>query len=136
MNKLNDLARLRRPETVVDRLLKLVAVGVELPPSYHAFACGRKASLGAYIERASSVLEHLVALFHLQGSMALGATPFLSDAMAAQSHNALGQAGLLLGRDRIIRIDGPESSELVGLTDVRRAVSELPGIARHGGRPR
>lgn len=50
--------------------------------------------------------------------------------MAAQSHNALGQAGLLLGRDLITRIDGPETTELVDLTDVRRAVRELPGIAR------
>jgi hypothetical protein len=52
-----------------------VAIACELPPSYHAFACGRKAALDAYIERASSVLEHLVALFHRQGSMVIGAPP-------------------------------------------------------------
>ena len=74
MRKLNDFARLRRPETVVDRLLKLVAVRVELPPSYHALACERKAALESHIERAGSILEHLVVLFYVQGSMAIGAT--------------------------------------------------------------
>lgn len=64
------------------------------------------------------------------GGKLLWAGPFVSAAMAAQSHNALGQAGLLLGRDRITRIDGPETAELVDLTEVRRAVKELPGIAR------
>lgn len=73
MNKLNDFSRLR-PETLVDRLLKLVAIRVELPPSYHALACDRKAALEAHIERAGSVLEHLVVLFYVQGSMAIGAT--------------------------------------------------------------
>lgn len=74
MNKLNDFARLRRPETIVDRLLKLVAIRVELPPSYHALASDRKETLEAHIERAGSVLEHLVVLFYVQGSMAIGAT--------------------------------------------------------------
>lgn len=64
------------------------------------------------------------------GGKLLWAGPFVSAAMAAQSHNALGQAGLLLGRDLITRIDGPETTELVDLTDVRRAVKELPGVAR------
>ena len=73
MNKLNDFT-LRRPETIVDRLLKLVAIKVELPPGYHALACDRKAAIEAHIERAGSLLEHLVAAFYLQGSMAIGAT--------------------------------------------------------------
>lgn len=64
------------------------------------------------------------------GGKLLWASPFVSAAMAAQSHNALGQAGLLLGRDHVTRIDGPEVTELVDMTDVRRAVAELPGIAR------
>lgn len=64
------------------------------------------------------------------GGRLLWAKPFVGAAMAAQSHNALGQAGLLLGRDRIVRIDGPETTELVELTDVRRAVKQLPGVAR------
>lgn len=64
------------------------------------------------------------------GGKFLWAGPFVKAAMAAQSHNALGQAGLLLGRDRITRVDGPETSELVALSDVRRAINELPGIAR------
>lgn len=64
------------------------------------------------------------------GGKLLWAGPFVSAAMAAQSHNAVGQAGLLLGRDHITRVDGPETTDLVDLTDVRRAVAELPGVAR------
>lgn len=55
---------------------------------------------------------------------------FYMAATAAQSHNALGQAYLLLGRDRVTRLDGPESLELIDMSDIRRAVRELPGVAR------
>ncbi|KQO66496.1 MULTISPECIES: CBASS cGAMP-activated phospholipase [Methylobacterium] len=51
-------------------------------------------------------------------------------AMRAQSHNALGQAGLLVGKDRVMRIDAPESSNAIALDDHRRATAELPAMAR------
>lgn len=73
MNMLKDFNH-QRTETVVDRLLKLVAIKIELPPSYHALACDRKAVIEAHIEKAGSLLEHLVVAFYLQGSMAIGAT--------------------------------------------------------------
>lgn len=54
---------------------------------------------------------------------------FYKAAMAAQSHNAQGQAYLLLGKDRVTRIDGPETHDPIGMDDVKRAVRELPGVA-------
>ena len=49
--------------------------------------------------------------------------------MSAQSHNALGQAYLLLGKDLVTRLDGPETQELIEMDDARRAIRELPGVA-------
>lgn len=54
---------------------------------------------------------------------------FFQAAMSAQSHNALGQAYLLLGKDLVTRLDGPETEELIEMDDVRRAIRELPGMA-------
>jgi uncharacterized protein len=51
-------------------------------------------------------------------------------AMRAQSHNALGQAYLLLGKDRVMRIDAPESPNPIALDDYLRAKEELPNMAR------
>jgi uncharacterized protein len=51
-------------------------------------------------------------------------------AMRAQSLNALGQAYLLLGRDRVMRIDAPETSNPIALDDYCRAKEELPNMAR------
>jgi patatin-like phospholipase/acyl hydrolase len=51
-------------------------------------------------------------------------------AMRAQSLNALGQAYLLLGKDHVMRIDAPESSNPIALDDYRRAKEELPNMAR------
>lgn len=51
-------------------------------------------------------------------------------AMRAQSHNALGQAYLLLGKDRVMRIDAPESANPIALDDYPRAKEELPYMAR------
>jgi patatin-like phospholipase/acyl hydrolase len=51
-------------------------------------------------------------------------------AMRAQSLNALGQAYLLLGKDRVVRIDAPESANPIALDDYRRAKEELPNMAR------
>ena len=51
-------------------------------------------------------------------------------AMKFQSQNALGQAGLLIGADRVVRIDVPEMARLMELDDWRRAVQELPAAAK------
>ena len=50
-------------------------------------------------------------------------------AMRLQSQNALGQAGLLIGADRIVRIDAPSKERKIEMDDWRRAVDELPGAA-------
>ena len=50
-------------------------------------------------------------------------------AMRLQSLNALGQAGLLIGADRIIRASAPTSENQIQMDDWTRAVSELPGAA-------
>ena len=49
-------------------------------------------------------------------------------AMHFQSMNALGQAGLLIGRDRITRLDPPSGGE-IDLDDWRKAKTILPGEA-------
>ncbi len=46
-----------------------------------------------------------------------------------QSQSAVGQAGLLLGRDRILRIDSPPLAKTIDLDDWSRAHKELPEIA-------
>lgn len=50
-------------------------------------------------------------------------------AMRLQSCSALGQAGLLIGRDRLIRVDAPNQGEPIALDDLKRAVAELPDYA-------
>lgn len=50
-------------------------------------------------------------------------------AMRLQSLNALGQAGLLIGADRIIRTDAPTSEKKIQMDDWTRAAAELPGAA-------
>lgn len=50
-------------------------------------------------------------------------------AMRLQSQNALGQAGLLIGRDRMTRIDAPSDASKIKLDDLRRAVDLLPDAA-------
>jgi len=64
------------------------------------------------------------------GGLLFWAKTFKRAAMKAQSHNALGQAGLLVGRDHLLRIDAPESNKPIEMDDVRKAISELPNIAR------
>lgn len=51
-------------------------------------------------------------------------------AMRLQSMNALGQAGLLIGRDRIVRADAPASEAKIAMDDWTRAAAELPGAAQ------
>ncbi|MBY3144090.1 patatin-like phospholipase family protein [Rhizobium laguerreae] len=54
----------------------------------------------------------------------------ISSAMRLQSQNALGQAGLLIGRDRLLRVDGdPMKDNPIELDDYARAAAELPLIA-------
>jgi len=54
----------------------------------------------------------------------------ISSAMRLQSQNALGQAGLLVGRDRLLRIDGQSGSDaVIALDDYQRSVHELPAMA-------
>jgi len=60
-------------------------------------------------------------------------------AMRLESQNALGQAGLLIGADKIMRVDVPESHDLMMLDDWERASQELPpaaerALAKHGKR--
>jgi uncharacterized protein len=50
-------------------------------------------------------------------------------AMRLQSLNALGQAGLLIGADRIIRADAPASEQKIRMDDWTKASSDLPGAA-------
>lgn len=50
-------------------------------------------------------------------------------AMRLQSQNALGQAGLLIGADKIVRISAPTSERKIQMDDWRRAVDELPSAA-------
>ncbi|NEK13273.1 patatin [Rhizobium leguminosarum] len=54
----------------------------------------------------------------------------ISSAMRLQSQNALGQAGLLIGSDHLLRVDGePMTQDLIELDDHSRAAAELPPIA-------
>lgn len=54
----------------------------------------------------------------------------ISAAMRLAGQNALGQAGLLIGRDQLFRIDAPPVAESpIALDDFDRASKELPPIA-------
>ena len=50
-------------------------------------------------------------------------------AMRLQSANALGQAGLLIGADRIVRVDAPPSLSVIEIDDWVRSVAKLPAAA-------
>lgn len=54
----------------------------------------------------------------------------ITAAMKAQSHNAIGQACLLLGKERVMRVDAPESQSPIKMDDYLRAKAELPLMAR------
>ena len=55
----------------------------------------------------------------------------VSSAMHLSSQNALGQAGLLIGRDRLIRLNAPLlPGGPISLDDVKRAKAELPNVAK------
>lgn len=53
----------------------------------------------------------------------------IASAMHLSGQNAMGQAGLLIGRDRLVRLDAPVIADPIGLEDVARAMAELPPIA-------
>lgn len=50
--------------------------------------------------------------------------------MRAQSHNALVQAGLLIGRQHLMRLDAPEVSNRIAMDDVAGVVTAMPPTAR------
>ncbi|QEW23557.1 Putative sporulation hydrolase CotR (plasmid) [Marinibacterium anthonyi] len=54
----------------------------------------------------------------------------IESAMHLQSQNALGQAGLLIGRDRMLRLTSAPTLEPIGLDDFERASRELPAQAK------
>ncbi|MGO7924490.1 hypothetical protein ACC755_35900 [Rhizobium ruizarguesonis] len=54
----------------------------------------------------------------------------ISSAMRLQSQNALGQAGLLIDRDHLLRVDGEPMLDAIELDDYHRAAVELPAIAK------
>lgn len=68
--------------------------------------------------------------WHRIGGRLVWAGLFVSSAMRAQSHNALGQAGLLIGRSNMVRLDAPEVANRIGMDDVGRALAEMPPVAR------
>lgn len=61
-----------------------------------------------------------------------GAAPPLvfQAAVKAQSHNAVGQAGLLVGRNNLVRIEPFEGKYPIEMDDAERAIRELPDVAR------
>jgi hypothetical protein len=54
----------------------------------------------------------------------------ISAAMRAQSLNTPGPAYLLIGKDKVMRIDAPESPNPIARDDHKRAREELPAMAR------
>lgn len=68
--------------------------------------------------------------WHRIGGLSFWASHFVKASMRAQSHNALGQAGLLIGKQNLTRLDAPEVAKRVALDDVDRAIIEMPPIAR------
>jgi patatin-like phospholipase/acyl hydrolase len=52
----------------------------------------------------------------------------MSAAMHLSGQNALGQAGLLIGRDRILRVDATLANA-IRLDDAEMAIRDLPGVA-------
>ncbi len=68
--------------------------------------------------------------WHRIGGQCTWARQFYRSAMRAQSHNALGQAGLLIGRSNLVRLDKPEVSKHIAMDDVSQAIEKMPLVAR------
>lgn len=87
-------------------------------------------SLGTGDELFSTVKHRTSGLLGWLSFLSGKAPLIFQAAVKAQSLNALGQAGLLIGRNNIIRIDPSEGNNPIGLDDVARACFELPAVAR------
>ena len=61
----------------------------------------------------------------------LSLTSLLFETMEIQSQNVTGQARLIAGGDRVLRIDSPPPSNPIALWDWERAVAELPAVGDH-----
>ena len=57
-------------------------------------------------------------------------TDLISGTMHFQSLSALGQAGLLIGKDRIIRVDASVEGQPIAIDDWTRARADLPSVAK------
>ncbi|MEO0486915.1 MAG: CBASS cGAMP-activated phospholipase [Pseudomonadota bacterium] len=68
--------------------------------------------------------------WHRVGGSLIWAKHFVSSAMRAQSHNAIGQTGLMIGRPNLIRLDPQDVPNRIAMDDVGRAIKEMPPIAR------
>lgn len=63
--------------------------------------------------------------------ISVGVPPLYKMASRGQSKNAIGQAGLLIQRRNIIRIDVDERDRQIALDDVAQSKKELPRLARN-----
>lgn len=68
--------------------------------------------------------------WHRIGGLFIWADQFFKTAMRLQSQSAINQAGLLIGRSNMIRLDKPEVAKNIAMDDVKRAVDEMPSVAR------
>lgn len=68
--------------------------------------------------------------WHRIGGRLIWAEQFFKTAMRLQSQSAINQAGLLIGRSNMIRLDKPEVAKNIAMDDVKRAVAEIPPVAR------
>jgi len=64
------------------------------------------------------------------GGIVFWAGSMIDAAAHTQSHNALGEAGLLIGRHNILRLAGPHMADPIQLDDWRKAMRVLPSIAQ------
>lgn len=68
--------------------------------------------------------------WHRIGGTIFWAKHFVDATVRAQSHNSLGQAGLIIGRPNLVRLDAPEVAQRIAMDDVGRAIVEMPPISR------
>ena len=80
-----------------------------------SIGCGEKPYKVSWLQR------------HLNGALSWWNVIFA--AMNLQSQNAIGQAGLLIGRDNIIRLDASEEHARIGMDNVKKAKEMLPDHA-------
>lgn len=85
-------------------------------------------SIGTGEETVKLAQRHLVG-GKLAWGFSLDAPLLFRLAVRAQSKNALGQAGLLVGRPNLVRVDLDEREKHISLDDVAKAKAELPSFA-------